>query len=215
MTKNEQIEHSLSWRYAVKRFDSGKKISDRDWKTLEASLVMAPSSYGLQPWKFIIVQNPELREKLKVVSWNQAQVTEASHLVVIAAKEHILEEDVHKYMARTSEIRGIALESLKGFREMLLSNVVNGMNRDSMLAWNQRQTYIAMGFLLQSAALLGIDSTPMEGLDATEYDRILNLTGSGFKTVAAVALGYRHDEDHSQKSKKVRYHENDLIEFRK
>jgi nitroreductase len=207
-TMNSTIEQAFRWRYATKRYDPTRKISDADWKTLKDALVMSPSSYGMQPWKFIWVQDPAVREKLRPVSWNQEQVTTASHYVVFTSTEKTSDEDVSRYIKRIAEVRGVSVDSLKGFQDMLHKNLVLGTGD---IHWSQRQAYIAMGFLLQTAALLKIDATPIEGLDPEAYDQILSLKGSGWKTVAAVALGYRHPEDKYQSLPKVRFPEHEVI----
>jgi nitroreductase len=207
------IESSLNWRYAVKRFDADKKISEADWNTLVSSLVMAPSSFGLQPWKFVVVQNPALRLKLKEASWNQGQVTDASHFVVFATSNVVKSEDVQKYISSIATTRGISAESLDGLKAAISGTVKAHQESGQLLNWTQRQAYIAMGFLLETAALLKVDATPMEGLDPAQYDKILSLEGSGFKTVAAVALGYRHSEDTFQNLKKVRFAASEVVQY--
>lgn len=212
MTHSE-IKQALEWRYATKRFDATKKISEADWKILEDSLKMAPSSYGVQPWKFLVVQNPALREKLKEVSWNQTQVTDSSHYVVLLYKEQMDAPHVQKYIDRIAQVRGVSEQSLDGYKQMMLQNLVVNANPKKMENWAQRQSYIAMGFLLETAALLKIDACPMEGFDPAAYDKLLELEGSGWKTIATVALGYRHDEDAYQTNKKVRFEDEHLIKF--
>ncbi|WP_413290296.1 NAD(P)H-dependent oxidoreductase [Bdellovibrio sp. HCB337] len=210
---HSEIKQALEWRYATKRFDATKKISEADWKILEDSLKLAPSSYGVQPWKFLVVQNPALREKLREVSWNQTQVTDSSHYVVLLYKEQMDEPHVQKYVDRIAEVRGVSQESLDGYKQVMLQNLVLTPNPKKIENWAQRQSYIAMGFLLETAALLKIDACPMEGLDPAAYDKILELEGSGWKTVATVALGYRHQEDAYQNNKKVRFDDDHLIKF--
>jgi nitroreductase len=209
---SQDILSALEWRYAVKRFDPTKKISSQDWDILAASLVKSPSSYGLQPWKFLLVETPEIRRKLQEVSWNQTQVTESSHFVVFLTRESIDGEQVSEYIEDIARTRQVNRESLKGFENMLMTNVVKGKTGTDLLHWTQRQAYIAMGFLLETAALLKIDSVPMEGLDPDAYDKILNLCGSGWRSVAAVALGYRHSEDKLQFAKKVRFSSEKVIQ---
>lgn len=209
---HSRIQEALEWRYATKKYDSTKKISTQDWKTLTESLKLAPSSYGIQPWKFLVIENPALREKLKSVSWNQTQVTEASHYVVFLYKEAIESSYVQKYVDRISEVREVPVESLEGYKTMMIENLAKAP-AEKIKVWSQRQAYIAMGFLLETAALLKIDATPLEGLDPEGYDKILGLEGSGWKTVATVALGYRHPEDSYQTLKKVRFSEEALIEY--
>lgn len=211
---HSDITQALNWRYATKRFDSAKKIPAADWEVLQKSLVMAPSSYGLQPWKFLIVQNPEIRVQLKAQSWNQSQVTDCSHYVVLTTKSTMTVDDIDRYIRRIVEVRGVAVESLEGFKKGMVGDLVNGARSQVIPGWSQRQAYIAMGFVLETAALLKIDACPMEGLDASAYDRILGLEGSSFRTVAAVALGYRHAEDPLATFKKVRFADEHVVEFR-
>lgn len=202
---SQDILSALEWRYAVKRFDPSQKIPAKDWDVLAASLVQSPSSYGLQPWKFLVVENPDLRQKLQEVSWNQSQVTEASHFVVFLSRDQVTEQTIAEYIEDMAQTRGVNREALKGFETMLINNIVKGKSGADLLHWTQRQAYIAMGFLLETAALLKIDSVPMEGLDPAAYDKLLNLEGTGWRSVAAVALGYRHAEDKLQFAKKVRF----------
>lgn len=209
---NKQIQEALEWRYAVKKFDPTKKISEQDMKTLLESLKLAPSSYGVQPWKFLVIENPKVREELKPVSWNQTQITDASHQIVFLYKDTMDEAFVQKYIDRIVEVRGIPAEALQGYKDMMITNLVKAPE-EKIRVWSQRQAYIAMGFLLETAALLKIDATPMEGFSASDYDRILKLEGTGWKSVATVTLGYRHSEDSFQNLKKVRFADDALIEY--
>ncbi len=216
LTKDQTAQHiksALDWRYAVKKFETTKKISPADWQVLAASLRQAPSSYGLQPFKFLVIEKPELREKLKEVSWNQTQVTDASHYVVFLYREKLSTQDVQRYIDRIAEVRGIPKESLDGFKDMMVGNLVQGPRSATIDQWAQRQAYIAMGFLVETAALLNIDACPMEGFDPAAYDQLLKLEGTGWKSVATVALGYRHSEDPMQHLKKVRFADEELIEY--
>ena len=209
---NNQIQEALEWRYATKRFDASKKISDKDWKTLTESLALAPSSYGLQPWKFLVIENPVVREKLKPVSWGQTQVTDASHYVVLLARDTVDEKFVVDYIKRVADVRGAPLEALDGYKNMMIENIAKAP-AEKTRQWAKRQTYIALGFILETAALLKVDATPMEGFDPEAYDKILGLEGTGWKSVVSVALGYRHAEDGMQEMKKVRNDQSALIEY--
>lgn len=210
MNQNE-IKQALSWRYATKRFDATRKISESDWETLTNSLKMAPSSYGVQPWRFLDVQNSEIRNQLKQVSWNQSQITDADHLVVLLYKEKIDEAYIQDYVNQVASTRGVELATLEGYKDMMVQNLVKNLSPEKSAGWAQRQTYIAMGFLLETAALLKIDSCPMEGFDSSAYDKILQLEDTGWKSIAVVTLGYRHAEDAFQNHKKVRFPEEQLI----
>ena len=202
---NSTIEQQLSWRYATKRFDPNKKISNVDWHTLEESLRLAPSSFGLQPWRFIVVKNPETRQRLQPVSWNQPQITEASHLVVIAAKKEVTHGDVDDYLNLISSVRGAPLSSLQTYGGMMKGFLDNLAAHGTCEAWATRQAYLALGMLLSTAAALKIDSCPLEGIDPVAYDEVLHLNQSGYSTKVACALGYRSLEDATASYSKVRY----------
>ena len=206
------LRKKLQWRYATKVFNSNKFISAENWEALEDSLVLSPSSYGLQPWKFLVIENKEIRSKLKAVSWGQGQVTDASHFVVFTTLKEIRADYVASYVQSIAEVRGQTPEALAGFQSMMMKNIVEGMDKDYVRTWNQRQAYIAMGFLLESAALLGIDTVAMEGLDPKAYDDLLGLTQTDYGTVAAVALGYRDESDKYAQSSKVRFAKEKIIQ---
>jgi len=210
----DSLLQQLNWRYATKKFDSTKPISASDWAVLEEALILSASSYGLQPWKFIIVTDPALKTKLRAASWNQAQVEECSHLVVFTAKQDITEADLDHFIARTAEVRGSTIESLAGYKGFMMGDLVNGPRHAIIKEWAARQTYIAMGNLLTSAALLGIDACPFEGIEPAKYDEILGLNGSGYATVAACPLGYRSAEDKYASAPKVRFTAKDVIDHR-
>ncbi|MEK6554196.1 MAG: NAD(P)H-dependent oxidoreductase [Bdellovibrionota bacterium] len=212
MNSTELIEKQ-NWRYAVKKFDPTKKISEKDWKALENALVLTPSSYGLQPWKFLIVQNPELRKQLRAVSWNQSQVEDCSHYVVMTAHEKVNPAWVQKFLKRIVEVRNVKLESLAGFEKSIMSDVINGPRSLVAAEWAARQCYIALGNLMTSAALLDIDTCPMEGLDPAQYDEILKLKGTGFRTFVACAVGYRAADDIFAGFKKVRFKNEDVVTY--
>ena len=211
--KNKSIIDQLNWRYATKKFDSQKKISESDWKTLEESLRLSPSSYGLQPWKFLIVQNSEIREQLTPLSWGQTQIKDCSHLVVLTYKKKIDEKYVEKFIQTSSNVNGVPVAQLESYKNIIIGDLIKGPRSEIIQWWAQRQTYIAMGFLMETAALLHIDTCPLEGLDPLGYDKVLKIDNSEYATVAAVACGYRHADDKYQFSKKVRFNNSDIIEF--
>lgn len=210
----ESLLQQLNWRYATKKFDPAKKISAADWATIEKALVLTPSSYGLQPWKFIVVTDPALKAKLRPASWNQSQVEDCSHLVVFAAKVDITEADVDRFVARIAEVRGVSTESLAGYKGYMVGDLVKGPRHAVIQEWAARQTYIAMGNLLTSAALLGVDACPFEGIEPAKYDEILGLQGTGYTTISACPLGYRADDDKYAATPKVRFEAKDVVEHR-
>lgn len=201
----------LQWRYATKKYDSAKKLDAATWKALEESLVLSPSSYGLQPWKFFVVQDPALRAKLREKAWGQSQVTDASHLVVFAHRTDLTEADIDRYLARIAEVRGGTVESMDGYRQMMVGNLVEGPKRATIGDWAARQAYIALGQLMTSAAALGVDTTPMEGFDPAAFDQILGLEGSGYTSAVVCAVGYRAGDDAYAALPKVRFATEDLV----
>ncbi|HAO79422.1 MAG TPA: NAD(P)H-dependent oxidoreductase [Verrucomicrobia subdivision 3 bacterium] len=207
----QQLLNALEWRYATKVFDPAKKIPADIWHALEQALVLTPTSYGMQPYQFLVVQDAAKRAALLPHSWNQKQVVDCSHFVVFTARTEMTEADVAKFIQRTSEVRDILLEKLNFNRDMILSDVVKGPRGKTAHEWAARQCYIALGNLMTSAAVLGVDACPMEGINPLEYDQVLGLNGSGFKTVVACALGYRAAADKYASLPKVRFETKDLV----
>jgi nitroreductase len=211
---NEIIHKQLNWRYACKKFDPTKVIREQDWNILTESLRLSASSYGLQPWKFIVVQNPELRQKLQDHSYGQTPVTQASHFVVLTYKEQLDEAHIDRFVAEAAKSRGVEPSALVGFRNMMVGDLIKGPRFETIKWWAQRQTYIAMGSILTTAALMEIDTLPMEGINQAGYDQVLELEGTGWKTIAAVACGYRAEDDKYQHSKKVRFPASEVITYK-
>lgn len=208
---NEIIHNQLNWRYACKRFDPTKKIREADWNVLLESLRLSASSYGLQPWKFIVVQNPEIRQQLLAPSYNQSPTVEASHFVVLTYKEKLDEEHIEKFIQQNAKVRGMEVSALAGFKNMMIRDLTQGPRSETINWWAQRQTYIAMGSMLTTAAMMEVDTLPMEGINQAEFDKVLKLEGTGYKTIAAIACGYRSPEDKYQFIKKVRFDLNDVV----
>ena len=206
---NEVVERQLGWRYATKIFDTTRKIPDVDWQTLEHSLVMCPSSFGLQPWKFFVVTDDAVKGKLRPASWNQAQIAEASHVVVFAIRRNLGVEDIDRFVARTAEVRGTTIESLAGFRKMLVGTMCNATF--DINEWAARQAYIAIGFFMATAAMLGIDVCPIEGFEPPKYDEILGLESIGYSACVVAAAGYRSSSDKYATLPKVRYKVEDVV----
>lgn len=206
-----QLLDALQWRYATKVFDPAQKIPADVWAALEQTLVLTPTSYGLQPYQFLVVQDPAKRAALLPHSWGQKQVVDCSHFVVFAARTEMKEADVDKLISRTVELRKLPADALNAYRKMMLGDVVNGPRGKNAHEWAARQAYIALGNLMTAAAVLGVDACPMEGLAPAEYDRMLNLPGTGYATVVACALGYRAAGDKYARLAKVRYATADLV----
>lgn len=209
---NNQLIEQLQWRYAVKKFDNQKKISAHEWKTLEESLMLTPSSYGLQPWKFLVVQDAKVRKLLTPHSWNQSQVEDCSHFVVFAAKNSVDDAYLDFYFDEITRIRGVAKETTAGYRKMIASDLQQGPRSKIIPEWAIRQAYIALGNLMTCAAVLKIDTCPMEGISPPHYDEILGLKNTGYQTAVACAVGYRSAEDKYALAKKVRFSRERLIQ---
>lgn len=201
----ETVLSALSWRYATKKFDPTRKISADQWATLEQALVMSPSSYGLQPWRFVVVDTPATREKLRGASWNQPQITDAARLVVFARRTTMTVQDVQKYIDRIVEVRGVPAAALDGFKNTMLGSVTTGVQGFDASAWAARQCYIALGIFLSSAAMMQIDACPMEGIETAKYDEILGLTSEGYAATVVATAGYRAADDTFATMKKVRF----------
>jgi nitroreductase len=200
---------TLRFRYATKQFDASRKIDSDTWAALEASLVLTPSSFGLQPWKFIVVSDPELRAKILPNAWDQTQVTDCSHLVVMAVRKTVNEAYIDQFIARIAEVRGIPAESLAGYRGMMTGSI--GMMTPD---WAAKQAYIALGQFMLAAATLGVDTCPMEGFVPAKVDEILGLPERGLTAAVLCPAGYRAAEDKYAALPKVRWSESDVIEHR-
>ena len=199
-----------NWRYATKKFDASKKISDDDLNTLKEAIRLSSSSYGLQPYKVLIIKNADLREKLKPVAWNQSQITDASHVIVFANEANLGDTQIDNYLKNVSETRGIPLEKLSGFGDFMKSKITP-LASDLKNIWTSKQTYLALANLMNAAAELKIDVTPMEGFDAAAFNEILGLTEKGLNASVIATIGYRHKDDETQYYKKVRKSNEELF----
>jgi nitroreductase len=209
--KGEQLLTQLNWRYATKKFDPTRKISPEDWTVLESALILSPSSYGLQPWKFIVITDHKTREKLFPATWNQRQVLDCSHYIVFAVNTRISEDYIDKHITRTAEVRGGTAQALKRFRDVIVSDIVTGDRAATAKHWATHQAYLALGNLLTSAALMGIDTCPMEGFEPEKYDEILDLAAKSLTSAVCCAAGYRSPDDKSASMKKVRFPREQVI----
>jgi len=202
------------WRYATKTFDPARRIPADQWQALEECLVFSPSSYGLQPWKFLVIDDPGLRQELRPHSWNQSQITDCSHLVVLLAQRTVTAADADRFVASIAAARGQELSALDTYRQMIQVDLIDGPRAAEIACWATNQLYIALGNLMTSAALLGIDTCPIEGFSPTEYDRILHLEASPYRSRVVCACGYRSADDKYAGLAKVRYPASELIEHR-
>ncbi|PSN11238.1 NAD(P)H-dependent oxidoreductase [filamentous cyanobacterium CCP5] len=209
----DQILEALYWRYATKKFDPDKAIPNQTWQSLEQSLRLAPSSFGLQPWKFVVVRNSQLRQRLRAAAWDQSQVTEASHLVVLTIKTSVGPRDVDPYVNHMAEVRDTDRKNLEGLETMIKGFLKEPPYPLDPDAWSTRQVYIALGFFLYSAAMLGVDTCPMEGFDPDQVNELLGLTDQGYSAVVLCAAGYRSAADKYADMAKVRYETEDVVQY--
>jgi nitroreductase len=195
--------NNQNWRYATKKFDATKKISTQDLNTLKEAIRLSSSSYGLQPYKVIIVENAELRAQLQPAAWGQSQIVDASHLFVFANDINLGDATIEGYLKLISETRETPIESLAGYGDFMKSKIL-ALTSDSKNIWTSKQTYLALGNLLNAAAELKIDVTPMEGFLPEQVNEILGLDKLDLNAVLIATVGYRHEDDASQYHKKVR-----------
>lgn len=204
----DTILDALKWRYATKVFDPAKKIPADRWAALEESLVLTPSSFGLQPWEFVIVEDAGIREQLVSHSWNQRQVADASHLLVIALRTDVDEAYVDHFVKRVEEVRGEP--GFSGYRDMMVG-FINQLDAEGVKQWGKLQTYIALGQFMTVAAMMGIDACPMEGFVAAKYDEILGFAEKNLTTAVLCPAGYRSEEDKYASLPKVRFEQDSMI----
>lgn len=204
------IIEALNFRHAVKGFDSNKKVSDQDFAILLEALRLSPSSFGLQPWKFVVVKNPETRAQLKEHAWGQTQVTDASHLIVLCRLTEMTPEYIESFIQFTAKERGMDPAALEEYKNMMLGFIKN-KTPEQIDAWMGEQVYIALGVLLTACATMSIEACPMEGFDSKAFDEILKLNEKGLKSTVVCAIGYHSEGDYLAKAKKVRFPMNEVV----
>lgn len=207
-----QLIETLNWRYATKVFDPARKLPPETWAALENSLILSASSFGLQPYRFIVVNDRATRERLLPHAWGQRQIVDASQVVVFAARTGITEAEIDGFIARIAAVRGVSAESLASYRGMMTGMLLNEGFQPFAPHWAARQAYIALGGLLTAAATLGVDACPMEGFVPAEFDKILDLPRQGLTSVVACVLGYRAADDKYATLAKVRAPKAELIQ---
>lgn len=198
-----ELINSLKWRYATKKFDNSKKVSRDDLNTIKEAIRLSASSYGLQAYKVLIIEDLDLREKLKSVSWGQSQITDASHLIVFCHHRTVSDDLIDGYMKLKADTQGKDVDNLKGYGDFIKEKL-GERSATEVEQWTAKQTYIALGNLLSCCAELRIDSCPMEGFEPSKYDEILGLSAKGLAASVIATIGYRSSEDETQHATKVR-----------
>jgi nitroreductase len=199
-----------NWRYATKKFDPSKKVSQADIDFLKEAIRLSTSSYGLQAYQILLIENPEARTKLLTSSWGQTQIIDASHLIVFANYTKIDNEDIDAYMKTIAKTRNLPLEAVSGYGEFMKGSILKKTSEEINI-WTQKQSYLALGNLLAAAAEIKIDVTPMEGFIPAQYNEILGLDKLNLNAVLVAAVGYRSEEDATQHNIKVRKSNEDLF----
>jgi nitroreductase len=201
---------NANWRYATKKFDTTKKISKQDLETLKEAIRLSASSFGLQPYRVLIIENPELRAKLQTAAWGQSQIVDASQLIVFANITNFGETEIDVSIANTTKTRGLPADALKGYGDFMKSKIVV-LPEDVRNTWASKQTYLALGNLMNAASELKIDVTPMEGFEPAQVNEILGLGKLGLNATLLATIGYRHEEDATQHYAKVRKSNEELF----
>tara|TARA_Y100000385_G_C12987659_1_gene591386 strand:+ start:538 stop:1173 length:636 start_codon:yes stop_codon:yes gene_type:complete len=206
---SHQIIDDLNWRYACKKFDPTKKLTEEQLNDLLDSLRLTASSYGIQPWKFVVVKNAEKREQLIGAAYKQRQVADASDLLVLCRPAELDASVIDSYIDDICKTRDQNKEDLEGYRNMMVKVVEK--DEPVKVAWAKNQIYIALGTLMTACAAMRIDSCPMEGFSPKQFDEILELDKLGLKSVLVCPVGFRASDDKYIDVKKVRYSKDEIV----
>lgn len=202
---------NLEWRYATKKFNPEKKVSEDDIAIVKKAIQLSASSYGLQLYKVFVIENPNVREKLKTASWGQTQITDASHLFVFCHYNDVTPDDIDAHIQDKAQVIGADPKDMEGYGTFL-KQALGAKTKEELQAWTAKQVYIALGNLLAACGELQIDACPMEGFDPAQYDEILGLKEKGLSATVVATVGYRSDEDQTQELKKFRKTTDELFE---
>ncbi len=205
---------NLNWRYATKQFDSERSLSDEQLDFLMEATRLSPSSYGVQPWKFVVVprENTEIREQLQEAGYGQPQFADASHVFVLCGRRDIDKDYIDQFMEAVKQTQDKTDEDVQQFRETLYTSF-GKRDQEQLEEWSARQVYIALGFLLTAAAQLEIDACPMEGFDNQKFDEILGLTDTEYTSQVVCSVGFRGDDPHAEEEK-VRFSQDEVFDIR-
>jgi nitroreductase/dihydropteridine reductase len=204
------LKQSLEWRYATKKFDATKKLTDEQLNELLETIRLSPSSFGLQQYEILVIEDPAVREQLREAAYGQTQLTDASQVLVFAAETEINEAYVENYVDEVARVRNVDREQLRPFEQSMLGTVAR-LAEDQKIAWAHKQAYIALGVAMSAASELGIDNCPMEGFNAGKFDEILGLKEKGLTTSVIACIGFRAEDDDYAKFAKVRKPAEDLF----
>ena len=204
------IVKSMEWRYATKKYDTSRQLTDDQFNDLLSAVQLAPSSYGLQPYRFITVQDPAKLEEISRAAFGQPQITTAAKILAIAVETNINSQTVENYINKAAIARGTARINLEA-REQFVNSRLDLLSPEQKIEWAEKQAFLAIGVLVSAAAEAGIDASPMEGFDHTQVDKILGLEAQQLKTTLLFALGYRSPDDEFAIIPKVRKTKDELF----
>ena len=208
-----QLIESLKWRYATKKMDATKKVSEQDIDCIKEAVQLSASSYGLQPYTVLDIRDSELRKEIHPMCWNQSQITDASHIFIFCNYNKVDEQDVDSLIRLKSETNEVPIEKISGYGDFVKGKLKE-KSEIEMFHWSAKQAYIALGNALTACAELNIDSTPMEGFEPEEVNKLLGLNDKGLNACVILAIGYSSLDDQTQYSKKVRKPINTMFEER-
>lgn len=198
-----QLIENLKWRYATKKYDISKKVSQQNIDFIKEAVQLAASSYGLQPYKVLEIKNLALRKELKPISWNQSQITDASHLFVFCNNIEVTNQDVDDSIEFRANIREIEIDKITGYGDFVKGKLQE-KSKEELFHWSAKQAYIGLANAMNACAELKIDCSPIEGFEPEAYNEQLGLTAKGLNACVILAIGYRHADDATQNAKKFR-----------
>ncbi len=201
---------SLKWRYATKKFDTNKQLTESQINTLKEAFNLTATSYGLQPISLVIIKNKDIQKQLVAHSWNQEQVVQASHLLVICIPKEYTKKEVENYFKLVKEIRNTPEKIINPFKEFLIEDI-SKKTQEELFLWNKNQAYLALGNLLTVCALEKIDSCPMEGFTPEKYDEILDLKKHNLTSILVLPVGFRAENCFMKNLAKVRKKTKDSV----
>ena len=206
-----QILEAMNWRYATKKFDPTKKLREEQLQLLLETVRLSASSFGIQPWHFVVVSDKDIKLQLQAAAFGQAQLADCSHVIVFARK---LDSDkaLDEYITSTAQNANAPIEQFDAMKQYL-KGALSSKSEAEMGTWMARQLYIPLGTLLESAALLKIDACPMEGFDLAQFDQILGLKEKGLASLAIITLGYRAVDDKNAGQPKNRLAMDEVVTF--
>lgn len=207
----EKVISSLKNRYAVKTFDKTKKLSDEQIAFIKEVLQLTPSSSGIQPWKFVFVTDTDTRAKLAGAAWNQPQITDSSLLIVFCARMDLTEVGANQ-VNKTKEVRGLEDAQVEGYKNMVMGQIDGMTSEEAVYKFGAEQCNIALGNLITSLAVAGIDACPMGGFSREEFDKVLDLNEKDLRSVVVCSVGVADENDYARKNKKVRFELSEIIE---